>query len=417
MSESSQSDRTYLAKKTPGGGIKDYEGQIDMVALRAYRLGRVQAELKKRDLAGVVLSDFINIRYATGARNWGVWSARLGGRYAYIPAEGKATLFEVGKVWAAEGLETIGEVRQATNWVFWMAGPDQAGKAKVWASELADLITAGSGGNNRVAFDRLDPIGLAAIGAAGLEHAPGEEMMARARLIKSAEEIQCMNISLAVCDIGIDRMRHALEPGITENALWSHLHQANIEHGGEWIEARLLASGGRTNPWGMECGDRVIRPGDLVAFDTDMIGPFGYCADVSRTFFCGPGKPNDEQKTMYRLAHEQIYTNLELLKPGTTFREICEQSWRAPNQYAANAMFVLHGVGLEDEYPSIPTWNNVERLPEPEARIEPGMTLCLEAYIGAEHGAEGVKLEEQVLVTEKGPQILSLYPFEEELMS
>ncbi|MEQ8370858.1 MAG: Xaa-Pro peptidase family protein [Alphaproteobacteria bacterium] len=413
---SGTADLHDMARNTPGGGIKDYEGQIDMVALRAWRLGRVQAELKRRDLAGIVLSDFINIRYATGARNWGVWSARLGGRYAWIPAEGKATLFEVGRVWAADGLESIGEVRQATNWIFWMAGPDQQSKADAWAAELADLISAG-GANRRVAFDRLDPMGLAAVHKAGLEYLPGEELMARARLIKGPQEIQCMNISLAVCDIGIARMKAALKPGITENALWSHLHQANIEHGGEWIEARLLASGGRTNPWGMECGDRMIRPGDLVAFDTDMIGPFGYCADVSRTFFCGPGKPSDEQKTMYRLAHEQIYTNLELMRAGLTFREVSERSWRAPNQYAANAMFVLHGVGLEDEYPSIPTWNNVDRLPEPEARLESGMTLCLEAYIGAEHGAEGIKLEEQILITDSGPQILSLYPFEDELMS
>lgn len=78
-------------------------------------------------------------------------------------------------------------------------------------------------------------------------------------------------------------MQHALRPGITENQLWSLLHQANIELGGEWIETRLLSSGGRTNPWFQEASDRVICPRDFVCFDTDLIGPFGYCCDVSRT--------------------------------------------------------------------------------------------------------------------------------------
>ena len=78
-------------------------------------------------------------------------------------------------------------------------------------------------------------------------------------------------------------MQAALAPGVTEIELWSHLHAGNIKRGGEWIETRLLTSGARTNPWLQECGSRQIQAGDLVAFDTDLIGPYGYCADISRT--------------------------------------------------------------------------------------------------------------------------------------
>ena len=92
------------------------------------------------------------------------------------------------------------------------------------------------------------------------------------------------------------KMREELRPGITENQLWSHLHQVNIALGGEWIETRLLNSGGRTNPWFQESSDRVIRAGELVSFDTDLIGPFGYCSDLSRTFYCGHGRPTGEQQ-------------------------------------------------------------------------------------------------------------------------
>jgi len=96
----------------------------------------------------------------------------------------------------------------------------------------------------------------------------------------------------------------------------------NHRNGGESMETRLLTSGGRANPWYQECGEKLIRAGDLVAFDTDMIGPFGYCCDISRTFHCGSGKPTDEQKRLYYLARAEIELNIALLEPGVSFREL-----------------------------------------------------------------------------------------------
>ena len=95
-------------------------------------------------------------------------------------------------------------------------------------------------------------------------------------------------------------MEAALKPGISENELWAELHRGNIARGGEWIETRLLSSGPRTNPWFQECSSRIIEAGDLVAFDTDLIGPYGFCADLSRTWLCGDGPPSDEQRDLYR---------------------------------------------------------------------------------------------------------------------
>ena len=161
--------------------------------------------------------------------------------------------------------------------------------------------------------------------------------MEHARCVKSPDEIAGMAHALAVCDGGMARMREALQPGMTENALWALLHETNIRNGGEFIETRCFASGGRTNPWFQECSNRVIRPGDLVAFDTDMIGPMGFCCDVSRTFHTGPGKANDEQRRMYGLAIEQVQHNLGLLKAGVSFREISEKSFVLPEPYLANA--------------------------------------------------------------------------------
>ncbi|MEQ8641360.1 MAG: Xaa-Pro peptidase family protein [Alphaproteobacteria bacterium] len=409
-----------LAKNAPGAGLKDYEGQIDMVALRAYRLGRVREQLRARDYAGIVLYDPINIRYATGTRQMAVWTLHNAARYVFVPTEGPIILWEYnnpGAIMVSAGLETVDEVRPARTWFYFPAAEQAASRARAWGDELATEIRRLSGDNRRVAFDHLDPYGHNVMQELGFEVMDGQQVMERARVIKGPEEMACMNVCMDVCDAGMYRMREALKPGMTENALWSILHQTNIEMGGEWIETRLLTTGGRTNPWFQECGERVIRPGDLVSFDTDLIGPFGYCADVSRTFFCGPGKPSDEQKKLYGLAVDQIAHNCALLKPGVTHREICEKSWKIPNEYAANRYSLLHGVGLCDEYPSIPNVQDIWRLADPEGIVEPGMTLCVESYVGAEGGAEGVKLEQQVLITDNGLEILSTFPYEDAFLS
>ena len=157
-----------------------------------------------------------------------------------------------------------------------------------------------------------------------------------------------MQKAIEVCEAGIQAMREALEPGITENALWARLHETNIRLGGEWIETRLLSSGPRTNPWFRECSMRPIEAGDMVSFDTDLIGPYGYCADMSRSWPAGDGKPSDEQRRLYAAAYEQIRHNLGTLKPGMTFREISEAAWPIPDEFLSlSYSSLIHGVGLE----------------------------------------------------------------------
>ncbi len=208
-------------------------------------------------------------------------------------------------------------------------------------------------------------------------------------------------------------MHAALEPGITENALWAKLHETNIRLGGEWIETRLLSSGPRTNPWFRECSMRAIEAGDLVSFDTDLIGPYGYCADISRAWICG-GKPSGEQRRLYATAHEQIQHNIGILKPGMSLREVSEAAWPIPEEFLSHRYGTLiHGVGLADEYPSIKHRTDFAAKGY-DGPIVSGMTLCVESFIGAEGGNEGVKLEEQVLITKDGADRLSSYPMEED---
>jgi Xaa-Pro dipeptidase len=289
--------------------------------------------------------------------------------------------------------------------------------AASWAAEIADLVRAHGGGNRRLAVDRADREGIAALEALGLSLHAGQEPMELARAIKSEDEIRAMRCAVAACEAAMAVMQQHLRPGITEQALWAHLHAAAIERGGEWIETRLLSSGPRTNPWFQECSSRVIEPGDLVAFDTDLIGPYGYCADISRTWLCGEGRASNAQIDLYRRAREQIAYNLELVRPGLGLREFSDQAFRLPERFRANRYSAIaHGVGVCDEYPAIYYPEDVE-ITGYDGVLEPGMTICVESYIGEQDGAEGVKLEEQVLVTQSGAELLSRYPFEDTVFS
>jgi Xaa-Pro aminopeptidase len=226
-----------------------------------------------------------------------------------------------------------------------------------------------------------------------------------------------MREAVTACEEGLRRMQAALEPGISENKLWSHLHQANIELGGEWLETRLLSSGPRTNPWYQECGERIIEAGDLVSFDTDLIGKHGYSVDMSRSWLCGDKRPSDAQRRLYAVAHEQIERNIAVLKPGRSFDEIAERAFLPPEPYQAQMLgAIAHGVGLINEYPLI--LNRVARARGRgyQGTVHEGMTLCVEAYVGEVGGRDGVKLEQQVLVTKDGAVPLTTYKFEEALL-
>ncbi len=390
----------------------------DQAAMRAYRLARLRAELRRCDYAGLLVYDPVNIRYATGTTNMQVWVLHNPVRYAFVATEGPVVLFDFhGGFHLSAGIETVDEVRPARGWFYFATGPRTAARAMEWAREIADLVRSHGGGNRRLAIDKCDHLGIDALRAEGIEVRDGQEITELARKIKSPDEILAMRRAVAVAEEGMAKMRAELVPGMTENELWSHLHQVNIARGGEWIETRLLASGRRTNPWFQECSDKPIAAGELVSFDTDLIGPDGMCADISRCFLAGDVKATAEQRRLYGLAREQIETNIALLRPGLRLSELSERSWRLPESCRPNRYSVIaHGVGLCDEYPHCGYVEDHALAGGYDDGFAPGMTVCVESYIGELGGEEGVKLEEQVLITETGVERLSGFAYEEDLM-
>lgn len=390
---------------------------IDLVAVRAYRLARVRAEMAKRGIAACVLHDQVNIRYATGARNMQIFSSRNTGRYLLL-TEHDAILYEfTGAMHLADGLETITEVRPAITASFVAAGEKIAEREIFWARETAAALRALVGPRVTIGVERMNAGAAAALTAEGFRLVDAQEPVEMARSIKSSEEMKCVRASLRATEKGVEKLRAAIRPGLTENALWSVLHQTVIALDADYVETRLLNSGPRTNPWFQETGTRVIGSNELIALDTDVVGCHGYYADFSRTFHSGPDKPSAKQRELYKTAHAQVHYNMGIIKPGMTFRDYADRAWDIPEKYFANRYYLSsHGVGMTGEYPYL-----YHRADFPDAGydgvIEPGMTLCVESFIGEETGGEGVKLEQQILVTDTGIELLSHFPFEDALLA
>ncbi len=408
------------ARTTPVTVLDDTQPlDIDLDRMRRYRLSRVREQLAAQDCAAVVLNAPHSIRYATGARNCALFQAHIPAQYLFVALDGPVILFDAdGYKIGADRLGTIDEIRgDGVPLNYFYGGSRLDEWYRHWARQLSDLIDAHGGGNRRLAVERVGLRALTAFDGLNINLVDGEDIIEPAHVIKSPDEILCMNHAIAATEEGMWRMREELRPGLTEIELWSHLWAANTKWGGDWIECRLLTSGQRTNPWLQEAGHKIIRAGELVAFDTDLVGPFGYAADISRTYFCGPGRPSVYQKDLYKRAHEEVQHNIELMQPGMAYRDITAKGFVQPEQFRAQHYPVLaHGVGMSDEFPTIFYPDDDARLGH-EGCLEPGMVICVESYVGEAGGPEGVKLEDQIVITETGNTVLSRFPYEEELLS
>ena len=394
----------FTTKKRP------YEDEINFEELRSYRLNRVKKELEKQDLEACLLFDPVNIRYALDTTNMSVYNMHNLTRYCFIPVDGPTILYEYFNCEKfSSHLNLIDEIRPGITWDYFSHGDQAEIQIKKWTQEIKDITDLYCKNSKRLAIDVINGPAVTELNKIGLSVIDAKSILEQARVLKSSDELQCMKAAIKVAEIGISNMRDELRSGMTENELWSILHKTNIDHGGEWIECRLLSSGERTNPWMQECSNKIIQRGEMVSFDTDMVGPYGYCADISRAFVEG-NNFNDEQKELYQMAVEHINHNTELIKPGLSFKEFTEKAWVLPNQYYDNRYScMIHGIGLCDEWPFIkyPTDGG-----QREGYFEKNMAITVETYIGKVGGKEGVKLEQVYLVGDKNLELMSNHPLE-----
>jgi len=388
-----------------------YEEEINFVELRSYRLNRVKKELEKKNIEACLLFDPVNIRYALDTTNMSIYNMHNLTRYCFIPLNGPVILYEYFNCEdQSNHLNLIDEVRPAITWDYFSYGDQANEQLNKWVKEVKDLTNSYSKNSKKLAIDVINGPAVTALNKTGLEIIDAKSILEQARVIKSSEELKCMKAAIKVAEIGISKMRNELKVGMTEDELWAILHKTNIEHGGGWVECRILSSGERTNPWMQESSNKIIQRGEIVSFDTDMVGPYGYCADISRAFVEG-NKFNSDQKKIYQMAVEHIMHNADLIKPGLSFNKFTEKSWKLPEEYYGNRYScMVHGIGLCDEWPMIryPTDGG-----QREGCFEKNMTISVETYIGKVGGKEGVKLEQQYLVTDNKLELMSLHPLED----
>jgi len=387
---------------------------VDLARLRRDRLAKVQRAMAAHGLGAMVLTDIVNIRYCTGVAVMPLWTAVNIAHYVVVPVEGDPVIFEYGGA----------EFRQRAFWqdvrpsMFWQArvtDADSPGKAAAWARQIEGVLTEKGVASEQIGIDVLDYNGFAALQALGLQLADADRAMSAARIIKLPDEVELMRRACAVAEAALAGMEQAIRPGISENELLAVFWHRILAQGGEHCFTRLLVSGQKTNPWLHEADGKLVEAGDLVAIDTDAIGPEGYVADFSRTFLCGD-ESNAEQREAYRVAHDFVRGCSELVRPGLEFSEFVARCPVLPAAYREQAYgVILHGIGVDDESPNIPLPGD-PYTEMPEGEFKENMVLAVECYAGKVGARNGVKLEDEVWVSAAGPVVLSRYPYDPKLL-
>ena len=390
--------------------------------MREFRWKRLTDHIVQRGYGGLLMFDPLNIRYATDSTNMQLWNTHNPFRAVLLCSDGYMVIWDYkNSPFLSEFNPLVKEQRSGADLFYFDRGDKIDIAADKFSNEVRTLITEHSASNMRLAVDKIMLHGLRSLEAQGFEIMEGEEVTEKCRSIKGEDEILAMRCASEACENAVAIMEQKARIDVpkgntSEDDIWAVLHAENIKRGGEWIETRLLASGPRTNPWFQECGPRIVQNNEIVAFDTDLVGSYGICVDISRTWWIGDKPPRPDMIYAMQHAHEHIMYNMDLLRPGIHMRDLTFNAHKLDKNFQ-NGKYgcLMHGVGLCDEWPLIAYPDKfVEGAYD--YVLEPGMVLCVEALVSPENGDFSIKLEDQVLITENGYENLTKYPFDPILM-
>ena len=385
---------------------------VDLPTLRAERLASLQAAMRS---AGADVALFFmpgNIRYATGTAIMTVYSMSASVRCALVPAEGTPIVFEHAES-AHVSARIAPDVRPFAPWEYF---DDLEARAGRWADEIVAAIAEVGAAGSTLFVDKLATPALLALIERGVRFVDVGTVSMDAREVKTPQELKAFQVNAELGMRLMGAVEAAVQPGVREIDILAEMTEVLLRNGGEYLITRAVVSGPNTNPWNLEATERAVREGELVFVDTDAFGWEGYFVDLSRSFLCGDAEPTSAQRGTYRAAHDWLAAARDALRPGITFHEFAERVPDLPERYRARRYEALsHSAGLDDEGPSA-AFADDPHPPNPDRLIKPGMVMCLEAYFGAEDEPEGVKLEDQVEVTETGCRVQIPYPFSHVLL-
>jgi Xaa-Pro aminopeptidase len=406
-----------MGLKTFGLMGVDWEERVNLERLRQDRLNRIKAALKKSEMGALLCFDMNNIRYIT-ATHIGTWAMDKLVRFSLLPQDDEPIVWDFGSAarhhqiycpWLAERSRAgISTLRGATHPGSGLA-EDVAKKIKL-ELEKRKLLS------EPVGVDVIELPVLFALQAQGIKVVDGQQLMHEVRKIKTQDEITLLNTACMMVDSAYDELYRFMKPGVRENECVGVVSKVLYDLGSEHVEGVNAISGERCSPHPHVYTDRVLRPGDPAFFDI-LHSYNGYRTCYYRTFAVGSASP--AMVDAYKRCRDYMDAAISIVKPGITTGDIVKlwpkaEEFGFANEEAAFALQYGHGVGL-----SIwekPIFSRLVSLHHPEV-IEEGMVFALETYWPASDGWSAARLEEEVVVTKDGCEIITRFPAEKLLVA
>ncbi|MCI0823863.1 MAG: aminopeptidase P family protein, partial [Chloroflexi bacterium] len=402
-----------MAIKSFGTMAVDWEERVNFDRLRNDRLARIKKLLKESELGALLTFDMNNIRYLT-ATMIGTWALDKLVRFALLPQDDEPILWDFGSAARHHQMYCpwLGDRSRAGISTLRGATPPGAGLAEDVARKIRVELEQRGLQNEPLGVDLIEPVVMFALQKEGLNVVDGQQLMLEARRIKTTDEIVLLNTACAMVDAAYDELYMYLRSGVRENDGVALVNKVLYELGSEHVEGVNAISGERTSPHPHIYSDRILRPGDQVYFDI-LHSYMGYRTCYYRTLAIGSA--SQAQVDAYKKCREILDVSIEMVKPGVTTADIVQhwpkaQEFGFANEEAAFALQYGHGVGLSIW--ETPIFSRLFSLEHPQV-LEEGMVFALETFWPASDGWSAARIEEEVVLTKDGPEVITRFPAEE----
>src|ERR1700676_704752 len=396
----------------------DWQYRVDFDRLRKDRLQKLKDQMSARDLGALVLFAGANIRYVTASYQ-GNWKYNINIRYAVLPHGGEPVLFET----AGSDLHCAeidlpwkeNRIRPAITWQ-WAEGAVPHMAERMVAS-IVEVLSENGLKKEKIGVDNFDMAAWKAFQAAGVNVVDAWPCMSAARVVKTRDEIELLKMSSSIGDAAMWKVKYEwLKPGVREREIESKVHEFMLERGCEIIYDIIVASGGNTSPYRRWATDKLIRQGDLVIVDINAVGPSGYFIDFVRCFKCGGAqgmKMTQKEIDLYREVYDSMYAGIEKLRPGMTTADVAAAfpEYDDDKYGTVTLQQFAHSIGIT-LYEGM--WMSRAYSLKYPAEIKENMYFAIETFAGHPGLQQTCRLEENVLVSGKGPVVFTLMEHMEE---
>jgi Xaa-Pro aminopeptidase len=404
-----------MALRSFGTMAVDWEQRADFDRLRRERLARAKEHLAESELGALLCFDMSNIRYIT-ATHIGTWAIDKLIRFCLLPQGGEPIMWDFGSAARHHKLfcPWLGEDRSRAG-ISTLRGSVE-GRAESVAKKIRVELEEGGLLDDPLGVDVIELPVLRALEAEGIRVVDCQALMQDARMLKTQDEITLLTTACAMVDAAYEELFRAMKPGMRENECVALVNRVLYELGSEHVEGVNAISGERCSPHPHVFTDRMLRPGDPAYFDI-LHAYNGYRTCYYRTF--AVGSASRAQVDAYRRCRDFLDQAIALIRPGVTTAEVVSvwpeaEDFGFPDEEAAFALQYGHGVGL-----SIwekPIFSRLVSFDYPET-IREGMVFALETFWPASDGWSAARIEEQLVVTADGCEVITRFPAEELLVA